>query len=533
MKKSITITCMVISCLTFAGDILNINGKFTKPVNNIPENWIMNTALPGEIKVSKEDSRNILEVTSTKKQVHIYSKLREPAVAGDKIKISVNIKGSGKAILGLYLYDDNGKWIGTNMLRTFEAEPDWKPLEVVCDLKNFNNKTLGTVCVVLGVQKNSTISFAELKAVKTPIAPATSNKPATNSNSLELTLPREFYGTPGVESGIYLDNIILTEKPESYTLKIKPNNIGKTENTHWSITPTPQQVGEHMLDVIVSAKDDKDAVQAKTILKIAPATAGKGKKITLLIIGDSLTAGTYYSMEIGRLLSLKDNPKWTMLGSNKKPNGIAHEGYGGWTWHSFITKYVKEPVKRAYRGSSPFVFLSKNGKPQLDVNRYFNEKCDGVKPDVITILLGINDCFVLQRKLNSPGAVDKGIENVFKNAEILLKELRKVAPHAIIGICLTPPPNTREKAFFANYKGSYHRWTWKQVQHRLVQRQIQHFGNREKENIYIIPTELNIDCVDGYPDNNGVHPNKKGYDQIGSSIYCWLKWQLYKNTILK
>ncbi len=38
-----------------------------------------------------------------------------------------------------------------------------------------------------------------------------------------------------------------------------------------------------------------------------------------------------------------------------------------------------------------------------------------------------------------------------------------------------------------------------------------------------MPTELNIDPVDGYPENNGVHPNAAGYAQIGASFHAWLK----------
>ncbi|MEZ5433358.1 MAG: hypothetical protein R3F31_19790 [Verrucomicrobiales bacterium] len=41
--------------------------------------------------------------------------------------------------------------------------------------------------------------------------------------------------------------------------------------------------------------------------------------------------------------------------------------------------------------------------------------------------------------------------------------------------------------------------------------------------MFIIPTELNLDCTAGYPENNGVHPNATGYAEIGSSIYAWLK----------
>jgi lysophospholipase L1-like esterase len=355
----------------------------------------------------------------------------------------------------------------------------------------------------------------------------------TSSNIVELTLPNEFYGVPGIESAIYLDNIILSKSPSMYALNVKPQ-IGKIENNRWIIVPTEKQQGKHLLGISIITKNQKKLIAKGNIeLNIAPATAGAGKKLTLLIIGDSLTAATHYTREIARLLSQKGNPEWVMLGTRRTKSGVAHEGYGGWTWGSFISKYKDKPVKEPKRGSSPFIFKDNQGKPKLDVQRYFKDKCSGVKPDVITVMLGINDCFPLQGKLNSLAAVNRGIDKVFKNAEILIAQLRKAAPNAIIGICLTTPPNVREKPFLSAYKGKYHRWSWKQVQHILVQRQIKYFGNREKDNIYIIPTELNIDCVDGYPKNNGVHPNKKGYNQIGSAIYCWLKWQLYTNTVFK
>ena len=37
------------------------------------------------------------------------------------------------------------------------------------------------------------------------------------------------------------------------------------------------------------------------------------------------------------------------------------------------------------------------------------------------------------------------------------------------------------------------------------------------------PPSWNLDPVDGYPVNNGVHPNGAGYAQIGASFYVWLK----------
>ena len=115
---------------------------------------------------------------------------------------------------------------------------------------------------------------------------------------------------------------------------------------------------------------------------------------------------------------------------------------------------------------------------------------------------------------------------MFAHADKLIAAFRQSAPKAELGICLTTPPNARESGFEANYHGAYHRWGWKKIQHRLVQRELEHFGGREREPIFAVPTELNLDPAGGYPADNGVHPNAAGYQQIGASIYAWIKSRL-------
>ena len=218
-----------------------------------------------------------------------------------------------------------------------------------------------------------------------------------------------------------------------------------------------------------------------------------------------------------------------MLGSHKpagaKP-GVAHEGYGGWTWAAFLTKFDPAPPAPAGntpgpKSTSPFIYGDLNGKAGLDIPRYFREHCEGQPPDAILFLLGINDCF--GAKPDDRAALDQTINATLDNAEKLLAAFRQAAPKAVFAVGLTPPPNSREEGFIANYKGQYHRWGWKRIQHRLVQRMLERFGRRESEGIQIVPTELNIDPVEGYPVDNGVHPNAAGYAQIGTSFYAWLK----------
>lgn len=352
-------------------------------------------------------------------------------------------------------------------------------------------------------------------------SPATA---AEKTQSLQLTLPPMFYAVPGVEMSIYFDNIVLTETPEKYRFEVDCK-IGTVDQNRWTVTPTDSNVGQYSLSVKVTGADGANLGTANTVLQVSKPDAGASRDTCrLLIIGDSLTNATTYSNEIARLLSTPGNPKWQMLGTHKPKSaaaGVAHEGYGGWTWQRFVSQYEPKPDGTNRKRSSPFVYLGKDGKPGLDLPRYFKEECNDQKPDYVIIMLGINDCFSAKQD-----AIDEKIDGMFTQADILIKALQTAAPQAEVGICLTTPGNSRQEAFYANYKDRYSRWGWKKIQHRLVQRQIEKFKGRENENLFIIPTELNLDIVDGYPVNNGVHPNKVGYQQIGASIYAWLKYRM-------
>lgn len=345
------------------------------------------------------------------------------------------------------------------------------------------------------------------------------------AESLQLTLPPVWYGTPGVPVSLYYDNVVLTEQPEALRFEVKCD-LGQSEARRWTVTPEDKDVGEHAMEVVVRDAAGKELERGQTRLRVAPRDAGKGRDLKMLIVGDSLTAATAYPNEISRLLSLPGNPGWMMYGQHRPASaqpGVAHEGYGGWTWAAFLTRYEpkeeRTPDGKGWKKrSSPFVYLDGQGKPALDVARYLKEQASGERPDVVTFLLGINDCFGAK-----PENPDATIDTMFTNAEKLVAAFRAASPRTVIAIGLTTAPNSREGAFLANYKGKYPRWGWKRIQHRLVQRQLAQFGGREKDGIYVVSTELNVDPVEGYPADNAVHPNAVGYAQIGSSFYGWLK----------
>lgn len=365
------------------------------------------------------------------------------------------------------------------------------------------------------------LSLVLLFLVLAPWSPAAAEPRAVGP--LRLLLPPVVYAVPGVETNIYWDNVVLTETPEQYRFRAACD-VGRSGDRRWTLSATAQDQGDHRLALSVSDSAGRSLGEAHCVLRVVPADAGAGRTLRLLVIGDSLTGATAYPNEIGRLLSLPGNPAWEMLGTHRPGSagaGVMHEGYGGWTWARFNSYVNPDPEAAGRARTSPFVFPDANGKGVLDMERYFAERCAGRKPDMVTIMLGINDCFAAK-----PDSPDERIDAMFEQADIFLAALRRAAPQADVGLCLTTPPNARESGFEANYKGKYPRWGWKQIQHRLVERQIAKFGGRESERIFLVPTELNLDPVDGYPVNNGVHPNPLGYKQIGAAIYGWVKSRL-------
>lgn len=356
-------------------------------------------------------------------------------------------------------------------------------------------------------------------------------------DGLRFTIPPRIYAVVGQPMVVYVDNVILTQTPQSFSLKVERVQddqwipIGTAEPQSWSLTPEPDQVGRHRLRFrLYERLQDQvhERAVAITQLEVASAQAGIGRALSMLIVGDSLTHASQYPNSLARLLSLPGNPTWSMMGTHRPAgvaDGVAHEGFGGWTWERFVNHFVpnSEGAEPKLRGS-PFVFADMQGKPQLNPAKYFDQHSAGKRPDVIVFLLGINDCFAAPPD-NLP-KIDERIDVVFKQAETLLAAMHQAAPKANLLVCTTPPPNSRQEAFEANYQDKYSRWGWKRIQHRLVERQIKQFADREAERVFLGPTELNVDPIAGYPVNNGVHPNAVGYQQIANSLYAWIKCRL-------
>ena len=361
---------------------------------------------------------------------------------------------------------------------------------------------------------------------------------------VKLLLPEKIYAVPGVETNVYFENVVRVINPANYVFEARCNR-GRWDEKRWSFTPTDKDTGSFKLTINVIGNQGLLASKDVTVV-VSPRTAGKGKKLSVLVIGDSLTNATVYPTQIHQLFNTPDNPKLKMIGSHAgsgrevKAGGVAHEGYGGWAWSTFSNKWMDDAKfskltsrRDIVYARSPFL-AKKDGKVVFDLQGYFNRLNGGKAPDIITFQLGVNDVFSA-----NDGNVDKVVENILKNMDKLLAEMRKAAPNAVFGVGLPTAGALSQDAFGRSYASRHSRWQYKKNQHRLVEKMMEKFAKANPYNVRIVPIYLALDCENNFPIinapinagnkrhiarlNNGVHPSPDGYRQMGDAFYCWMK----------
>ena len=97
----------------------------------------------------------------------------------------------------------------------------------------------------------------------------------------------------------------------------------------------------------------------------------------------------------------------------------------------------------------------------------------------------------------------------------------------------------------ANYANGQTRWQYRRNQHRFVERMLERstpvrpLQRPASGRVWLVPTHLSLDCVHNYPtesvpangttdvkitrQSNGLHPAASGHNQIGDTLFAWLK----------
>lgn len=356
---------------------------------------------------------------------------------------------------------------------------------------------------------------------------------------VRLVLPPVLYAVVGLEANVYFDNVVLVLDANDYAFDVTCAR-GRQQAERWTYTPAAGEEGSYPL--VLEVRDGQNALLARatTRVEVLPADAGKDREVSILMIGDSLTQASIYPQHLLELCQPAGNPQVTLLGSHTPPGRsaeIRHEGYGGWTAEAFATRWTGEAGQgQGKKRGSPFLYEDANQQKQLDFARYLKD-LGAEPPDFVTIFLGPNDVYQA-----NDDSIEATIDTMLKHYDALIAMVHRVAPQTRIGAMLPVPPAASQDAFGKAYGNAVTRWQYQRNRHRLVERMLAAYRDRESEGIFLVPTEVNLDCQHNYPtatvkwnlrsDSQGtrlvdsVHPAESGYRQIGDSLYAWLKSQL-------
>ena len=110
----------------------------------------------------------------------------------------------------------------------------------------------------------------------------------------KLLLPENIYAVVGNECNIYFKNVFLAINYNNYVFDVDCK-VGRNDLKRWRFTPEAKHGGKTFpLTLKVYDCENTLVAESTTNGHVAPADAGKNKKITILMVGDSLTNHTVY-----------------------------------------------------------------------------------------------------------------------------------------------------------------------------------------------------------------------------------------------
>ena len=382
---------------------------------------------------------------------------------------------------------------------------------------------------------------------------------------LKMMLPEVIYAVPGIETNVYFENIVDSATPRAYAFEVKCAK-GVFGEKRWSWIPAKEDAGKSFDFEVRLFNDYGMVASSKGKVVVANEPADRRKNITLALLAASgVNCG--YPAHLLSVMREAGFVNYTPVGNHSgggRPvvkGGVAHDGYGGFSWESFLNRWYysaeelplaqneaeKEqmraigvrnlPKSQAYRLRSPLLRVV-NGKRVLDIPAWLKKINQGKAPDFILIQLGGNDMFGAMAH-----NMDAKCNAAISNARKILAELRKHAPNATIGL-MTGALGCGQDGFGANYGSFQSQYQFRRnmmTYNRALDALVKELKDPK---LKLIPIHQSIDPENSYitksspahartkkkitRDANALHPTKEGGYQLGDAIYCWLRKELEK-----
>jgi hypothetical protein len=157
-----------------------------------------------------------------------------------------------------------------------------------------------------------------------------------------VILPDVFHAVVGDTLQLFYRGIVEHPNPYNYNIEFCCD-IGKNTPRYFEVTPTADQTGDHTLTVRVRGHLDNILVEATTILRVHAVGEAPSLRKNVLCVGDSLTSSGIWCKEaLRRFTETGGTPAGLGLSNirfigTKKNGECGYEGYGGWTWASYLS----------------------------------------------------------------------------------------------------------------------------------------------------------------------------------------------------
>lgn len=156
-----------------------------------------------------------------------------------------------------------------------------------------------------------------------------------------VILPDVFHAVVGDTLQLFYRGLVEHPYPYFYNIEFRCD-IGKNTTRYYEVTPTADQAGDHTVTVRVRDHLDKILTEETAILRVHAVGESPSLRKNVLCVGDSLTsAGTWCREALRRLTETDGTPAGLGLSNirfigTKKNGECGYEGYGGWTWGSYL-----------------------------------------------------------------------------------------------------------------------------------------------------------------------------------------------------
>ena len=383
----------------------------------------------------------------------------------------------------------------------------------------------------------------------------------SRTRAVRLALPGTIYAAPGVECSIYYANILDTVKPQLYCFDARCA-VGRNQAERFVWTPTAEDAGREVPLEISAVLEGVTVDTARTVIRVARQNVDKAKPVALATLAASLTGSRYpdfvlEGMKADGFTGFREVGSHSGAGRPVMPGGPAHDGYGGFTFGSFLTRWMMHeselPLlqddaerdqlralglasakKKSYALRSPLVQI-RNGQKVVDVQAWIDKVNGGKPPEVVFIELGCNHTFTATDDVALHRSVN---EYQIPSARKLLAHLREKCPKALIGIALEALGSGQD-GYAANYGCHYSEANWRRnvfVLNRALERFVKESGDPR---LMIVPFGHAISRDYSYlteevpahahterkiiRDRNALHCGSEGGRQFADAIRCWLE----------